>query len=632
MRWRPLLCVNPHLDCAQYRLHMSLAASASEAGLLCDAGRLRLWGGSSKDDGKGGGAPSVPLARAPVAELSEDEQLNEVLSIVKSIDSDQDGRVSYDEIKTAVLTHAFYRLRAGRYTVALSLAEAEAVRVALHAARVRNEPGGRLAEARLTELALRHGSDVLDCTDGFRPGGLVLPAAGDYLGSIARQCFRFIDSELDYEVEASTMLLRALQTNSMASRLAAYAGLRHCRRRPIIAWKHFSIARLFTTEDEYKILHLRAMLSRARVLMRRRRLLPSEFVAMVDRDHDGVVTMSELRTGLRWLGMDISTEHTFELIEHLDPRPPDERTPGLPVRHLLQGIPDVDDGADVEEWEEDDDDGSRTARIRQLAIPQIPDAEFASTATDHQRQLPPSQATVAGGAFTAERLSHIRVRVVAVRAGEFTKLWDTVGTMSRARASIWVPQLQPDSMVRVGRESLRVCLGHYASASFEQPTRGRPKGAERGHESLLELTDTQVAATHRMHQNTLRKTSPLPSLTAKRPRHVPELHASPTPAPHSLSPNSKVHGACTCSNRSGECRPTMACSTPLSNTTLFRLSGWHSAGASASRGNGRRAHCLCVWHDPTNYIPTILAMAASLPGFQSQHRAHIAQPPSKRLQ
>ena len=66
---------------------------------------------------------------------------------------------------------------------------------------------------------------------------------------------------------------------------------------------------------------------------------------------------------------------------------------------------------------------------------------------------------------------------------EFEKLWDTVGTMSRSKASIWVP------LVQLERASMRICLGHYASPSFDSPNKAkRPSSA--GKEALLELTDT----------------------------------------------------------------------------------------------------------------------------------------------
>ena len=47
--------------------------------------------------GEGGGSPNRTA------------RLEEVMTLIRSIDTDHDGRVSYDEIKQAVLTHAFYR-------------------------------------------------------------------------------------------------------------------------------------------------------------------------------------------------------------------------------------------------------------------------------------------------------------------------------------------------------------------------------------------------------------------------------------------------------------------------------------------------------------------------------------------
>ena len=66
----------------------------------------------------------------------------------------------------------------------------------MHAAHGRL-PGGRLADAPRAELALRHNGDLLDATEGFGPSVPVLPSpSGDYLGAIAWQCWRFIDSEV----------------------------------------------------------------------------------------------------------------------------------------------------------------------------------------------------------------------------------------------------------------------------------------------------------------------------------------------------------------------------------------------------------------------------------------------------
>lgn len=264
------------------------------------------------------------------------------------------------ELQRAIATHAFYQLRMGRYQVAISLAEAEGVRAALHAARedaIRTGEGAairrqgtsssyRLAVAPRSELALRHGEDILDETGGFVPGGAVARATGstdDYLSAICLQCFRFLDSQLDFEPEALTMLLRALGSSKMDERLAAFLGVHHCRRRAVVDWKLHSIARLFTTEDEYKILHLRALLSRAGFVITKRGITSFEFAQLCDRDADGFVTHSDLVTAFRWLGVRTDAELISELIEYLDRRPAGTGPPGmLEQRHLLLGLPNVD--------------------------------------------------------------------------------------------------------------------------------------------------------------------------------------------------------------------------------------------------------------------------------------------------
>ena len=145
--------------------------------------------------------------------------------------------------------------------------------------------------------------------------------------------------------------LGALQTSPMDERRDAFMGIRHCRRRAALDWKMHTVARLFHTEDEYKLLHLRALLSRASFGMHRRGLRPVEFVQFCDRDGDGYITRAELQSALRWLGVDAGPDLILELMEMLDRRPPGQGPPGvLEQSHLLQGIPNVSDfDADGEE-------------------------------------------------------------------------------------------------------------------------------------------------------------------------------------------------------------------------------------------------------------------------------------------
>ena len=111
----------------------------------------------------------------------------------------------------------------------------------------------------------------------------------------------------------------------------------------MVDWKLHSIARLFTTEDEYKILHLRALLSRTGFVVTKRGLTSFEFAQLCDRDADGFITHADLTSAFRWLGVEATPELLSELIEYLDRRPPGAGPPGmLEQRHLLLGLPNVD--------------------------------------------------------------------------------------------------------------------------------------------------------------------------------------------------------------------------------------------------------------------------------------------------
>ena len=221
------------------------------------AGRWSSWlpGSSSKPNRSAASAAAAtpPAAGAPAAaddEPDEQERLDELLSAMQAA-GNRDGKISFDEMKRALQTHAFYRLRTGRYVVAVSLPEAEGLRAALHAAR---GAAGSLPAAPSAELALRYNGAILDATSGFVDGSI--GAGEDYLSAIAQQCLRFVDAQLQYTKGESNMLLRALQSNSMAHRKDFFLASRHCRRRRPADWKAHSIARLFTTEDEYQLLHL----------------------------------------------------------------------------------------------------------------------------------------------------------------------------------------------------------------------------------------------------------------------------------------------------------------------------------------------------------------------------------------
>lgn len=83
-------------------------------------------------------------------------------AVLKIADADQSGSLDLSELRRALAANAFHREETGRYRVALSLAEAEAVRALLHAARDAELEGDESEGAALGSAELggaRLGSD-----------------------------------------------------------------------------------------------------------------------------------------------------------------------------------------------------------------------------------------------------------------------------------------------------------------------------------------------------------------------------------------------------------------------------------------------------------------------------------------
>uniref|UniRef100_A0A7S3AUZ7 Uncharacterized protein n=1 Tax=Haptolina ericina TaxID=156174 RepID=A0A7S3AUZ7_9EUKA len=139
------------------------------------------------------------------------------------------------------------------------------------------------------------------------------------------------------------------------------------------------------------------------------------------------------------------------------------------------------DDADATEW----DDDSLAKSTQHHVIPQLE----ASLTPASSRPKAGQQSSAVGpeapevAEVKDERLAHVKVRLRQVT--EFEKLWDTVGTNSHSKASIWA------AVATSTARSSTVCLGHYASASSTNPPHKCRSAGALGCESLLELADTQ---------------------------------------------------------------------------------------------------------------------------------------------
>jgi len=219
---------------------------------------------------------------------------------------------SFEELKRVLRQKNIYSLQRGRYYVALSLAEAESLRVVMHLTKSDPVSDGKLLPFKLTESALRiRGGTLIDTTSNFTPAQV-------FQGSTAEQCFRFLDSQMDFEDREVSILLRALQTSPCDKREAFFESVRACRRRAKIPWAATPLAKVLTTPDEFHLLASRALVARVRTALKAKRMRLLDAFRAFDSDNIGRLTYEALYGGLSWLGLQLNSAQMLELAARVD--------------------------------------------------------------------------------------------------------------------------------------------------------------------------------------------------------------------------------------------------------------------------------------------------------------------------
>jgi len=236
-------------------------------------------------------------------DVADDDKMQ---AILEAVDKEGTGRFGFDAVKGMMMNHTFYQMQNGRHYVALSLLEAESLRATMHM-------GMGLKPSCMVALRALHASGciLLDWTPGFEPGS-------EYMQISATQCFRFLDSETDYEEKGVSLLLRGLQENELLAREKFFLDVRSCRRRKQVDLATTALAQIFTTPDEFHLLEYRATKSRVRVLLRAKGMGMLDAFRAFDVSHHGMLTCSELFSGLQWLGLKMTSKQVHDLVRKID--------------------------------------------------------------------------------------------------------------------------------------------------------------------------------------------------------------------------------------------------------------------------------------------------------------------------
>ncbi|CEL97859.1 unnamed protein product [Vitrella brassicaformis CCMP3155] len=420
----------------------------------------------------------VPLLRAMEMEV-DDSMGTEIVQLIKSRLA-TDGQsptsvtsLSFDEIRTALADRRLLTAQEGRHFVVLSLAEAQTIRVALHATNGRM-PDGNVAFAL---RALPCGFVAFDSSSGFGDWKRGAKALVKYQEESAAQCCRFVNSEHFYTPKQLAILLRALQPNDCKARQTFFLEVRRCRRRAQLPWEDTPLAQLFATADDFAALKLKAVGARVRQRLYERGMSLADAFMAFDHNRDGVLSGAELYGGLKWLGVPLTPEEVRDVITFVD----------HDANGFIQQAELLDAFGVSSSYLLTDETSSTTlpsptlrvehaqaAALRPAALPRPP----ASPAATHQiipvavpgihealgASHDPAQ-VIDSGLRRLQAALVDRLEFSIERHDSFHKVWTSEGStmMMPTALSLWEPDELKGRRVELRKNRLRLCVGHYAS-------------------------------------------------------------------------------------------------------------------------------------------------------------------------
>ena len=433
------------------------------------------------------------------------ESASELGALLPSLLDPLSGKMDLAQWIKLMSEQGFHRLHSQRYSVALSLAEAETLRGIMHTDEVH-----QLLAATHTTLGLRCGSLLFDSTRGYES-----PPPAQLITSESN--LKLFNSELYFSEREIGTLLRTLQCNPMDRREGFFEEVKSCRRRRQKEWQQTALSTLFLQPDYYGLVEFRSIMAavRARIASRQMRLLDA-FRAF-DYNRDGRLSCSEFAGGLEWLGMhDLAVEDIHAIVRYVDKT----GVGYILFEHFQQAFRKPQELVDLEE-------GALANGI------DLPPAEFVDpilAATENAAALStaaslaaasggyPSGATSSSTDFRtlviepkpmrelfasdesdtgtrveevpASALAQLEVRVRKVTAWHHS-VWNSKQILSRKEASVW-QAIGHSSFL--ARNKVAISVGHYAAAGQSQ---SRTKPPSSLHGLMLELTDLDCSSLFR---------------------------------------------------------------------------------------------------------------------------------------
>mmetsp|Transcript_40777 Transcript_40777/g.66312 ORF Transcript_40777/g.66312 Transcript_40777/m.66312 type:complete len:735 (+) Transcript_40777:302-2506(+) len=255
----------------------------------------------------------------------------------------------------------------GRYTVAVSLAEAETIRRIMH---MRLEK--KLIDGSDMQLALRCSEAknmIFDRSANFQN-----PTR--YQREASWQSLRYLNCDMYFQDAQLNTLIRAMQYTPIRERVVFFMTILGCRRRATYRWKSTPLSKLFKILSEFHMLKNRSQAVRMRESMKEKGLLPYDAFRMFNVKKTGQLSPAEVWGALVWLGLkDLTPKDIFGFVEAAD-KNGDRNIDYQEFLDILRN-PDAaaskegkegDSQLDDDDLDDDDDDAKNSKSSRPEAI------------------------------------------------------------------------------------------------------------------------------------------------------------------------------------------------------------------------------------------------------------------------
>mmetsp|Transcript_50841 Transcript_50841/g.94724 ORF Transcript_50841/g.94724 Transcript_50841/m.94724 type:complete len:1715 (-) Transcript_50841:1206-6350(-) len=378
----------------------------------------------------------------------------------------------------------FQPIQGGRYTVVLSLAEAEAIRAMLHCQLLRGR-GDTLLEGARCHLRLLSmlGPDSEPTT--------VLDSAGDpcapappYMQGMGEAVLRMYDTQVCVDEASAECVLGAVERAPPMNRQAWVEGVAACRRRSPLAltWNKTPLRRALMTKNRLALLSVRAAVTGVKRHLAARGLGAADAFRSLDCSSRGVLTVDEMTHGWRRLGLQFTPAQSAELVDYM-------REPGA----------ELDAGVTLRRWREIFGGQSESATSLDIAEVALSQGQLLASSAQADWQLThPAEPLVSSAVGVEPRsaasgpvqvsskvgsvpvgtsssggvlvevpetiLRGFKVKLVAL--GSLEAVWTSRGTKSRDQAAVWAGGLETSIL---SKNAARVCLGHFPGTSFKPP-------------------------------------------------------------------------------------------------------------------------------------------------------------------